>query len=186
MTKKILAFAASNSRQSINKKLVTYAANQVSDAKVTLLDLNDFEMPIYSIDREKESGIHELAHKFKALIKETDGVIISFAEHNGAYSAAFKNIFDWISRLGKDVWESKPMLLMATSPGGRGGKTVLEIALNRFQLANKNTIASFSLPFFKENFAGENGITDELFLQEFKIKLATFEEAIVPFENVEG
>ncbi|WP_020526468.1 NADPH-dependent FMN reductase [Flexithrix dorotheae] len=184
MTKKILAFAASNSKQSINQKLVAFTANQVDEAEITFLDLNDYEMPIYSIDREKESGIPELAQKFKALIKASDGIIISFAEHNGVYSAAFKNIFDWISRLGKDVWESKPMLLMATSPGGRGGKTVLDIALNRFQLANKNTIATFSLPFFNDNFSEENGITDEPLLEEFKLKLGTFENAVLPLEKV--
>jgi NAD(P)H-dependent FMN reductase len=27
--------------------------------------------------------------------------------------AAFKNIFDWMSRIDKNVWQNKPMLLMA-------------------------------------------------------------------------
>ncbi|MEO0877483.1 MAG: NAD(P)H-dependent oxidoreductase, partial [Bacteroidota bacterium] len=65
MKKKILAFGASNSRNSINKQLASYAAGQLTDATITLLDLNDFEMPIYSIDREKESGIPQLAEQFK-------------------------------------------------------------------------------------------------------------------------
>ena len=93
--KKILAFGASNSRNSINKQLVTYAAGQLTDVEVLLLDLNDFEMPIYSIDREKESGIPELAQQFKQHILDADGILISFAEHNGAYTAAFKNVMDW-------------------------------------------------------------------------------------------
>lgn len=58
----ILAFAASSSRKSINKQLVTYAASIlkseiISGAEVEIIDLNDFEMPIYSIDREEENGI---------------------------------------------------------------------------------------------------------------------------------
>ncbi|HHG85108.1 MAG TPA: NADPH-dependent FMN reductase, partial [Bacteroidetes bacterium] len=71
MNKKILAFGGSNSRNSINKRLANYAAHQIPEADVTLLDLNDFEMPIYSIDREKEGGIPALALQFKAHIKET-------------------------------------------------------------------------------------------------------------------
>ena len=100
---KILAFGASNSKTSINKQFATYASNQIEKAEVILLDLNDFEMPIYSIDKEKENGIPDLAKEFKQYIKDCDGIIISFAEHNGAYTAAFKNIFDWISRIEKVI-----------------------------------------------------------------------------------
>lgn len=66
MSNKILAFGASNSINSLNKKLAVYAANQIEEAEITILDLNDFEMPIYNIDREKESGIPDLAAQFKS------------------------------------------------------------------------------------------------------------------------
>ncbi len=178
MSKKIVAFGASSSKKSINKQLATYAANQIAGTTATVLDLNDYEMPIYSIDKENESGIPDLAHQFKAQLKAADGIIISFAEHNGAYSAAFKNIFDWISRIDKDTWESKPMLLLATSPGGRGGKTVLDIAVNKFKFMNQSTIASFSLPSFQQNFSAEKGITDTALQAAFKEQLVIFEAAI--------
>ncbi|MFT6901054.1 MAG: chromate reductase [Colwellia sp.] len=51
---KIIAFAASSSRQSINKQLVSYAASLVENAQVEVLDINDYEMPLYSADREAE------------------------------------------------------------------------------------------------------------------------------------
>ncbi len=47
---KVLAFGASNSRESINSTLAAYAAGLVNDATVELLDIHDYEMPIYSID----------------------------------------------------------------------------------------------------------------------------------------
>ncbi len=47
---KILAFAASSSSASINKKLATYAANLVAQAEVEVLDINNYEMPIFSED----------------------------------------------------------------------------------------------------------------------------------------
>lgn len=178
MAKKIVAFGASSSIHSINKKLATFAANQVKDAEITILDLNDYEMPIYSIDKEKASGIPQLAQDFKAEIKSADGLIISFAEHNGAYSAAFKNIMDWISRLEGSTWEDKPMYLLATSPGGRGGKSVLDIAVNRFGYTNKNINVHFSLPLFSTNFSEEKGITNENLLAAFKKELVVFEAAL--------
>lgn len=178
MNKKIVAFGASNSSQSINKKLANFAAHEVKNAEVNLLDLNDFEMPIYSIDREKTTGIPALAHEFKQHIIDADGIVISFAEHNGAYSTAFKNIFDWISRIDKNVWTNKPMFLLATSPGERGGRTVLEIAVNKFRFMNKNTITHFSLPSFRVNFSEENGIENPELKQAFEEQLKVFTEAL--------
>ncbi len=178
MKNKIIAFGASNSKKSINKKLASFAASKIENAEVQLLDLNDFEMPIYSIDREEASGIPDLAKTFKAHIKNADSIIISFAEHNGSYSTAFKNILDWTSRLEGSVWENKPMLLLATSPGGRGAKTVLDLATNSFKHMNKNTITSFSLPSFNQNFSDETGITDETLLETFNQQLKTFTETL--------
>jgi chromate reductase, NAD(P)H dehydrogenase (quinone) len=154
----ILAFAASNSKKSINKKLVTYTANLVKKANVEILDLNDYEMPIYSVDKEAESGIPQLATDFYQKLGNADFIMISFAEYNGSYTAAFKNIFDWTSRINNKTFQNKPMLLLSTSPGPRGGATVLEIAKNRFSFQGGNIVGSFSLPSFNDNFDNENGI----------------------------
>jgi chromate reductase len=176
--KNIIAFGASSSRQSINKKLAKYTADQIKNTSLDLLDLNDYEMPIYSIDKENETGIPQLALDFKGKIRQADGIIISFAEHNGAYSAAFKNIYDWVSRIEADVWLKKPMFIMATSPGGRGGQGVLEMAYARFSRANENLIESFSLPFFDKNFDENEGITDEEINSEYRKTLITFERKL--------
>ena len=176
--KKILAFGASTSRRSINKKFATWAVAQISEATSTLIDLNDFEMPIFSVDREQENGIPEPAQRFKALVESHDGILISFAEHNGAYSAAFKNIFDWVSRMEGKTWADKSMFLMATSPGRRGGASVLELAVKRFPFNGGKVVASFSLPSFKDNFSEEEGILDAALLEGFKEQLAAFEKEV--------
>jgi chromate reductase len=49
------------------------------------------------------------------------------------------------------------MLLMATSPGGRGGASVLEIAKNAFPRYGGDIKATFSLPSFNDNFDVEKG-----------------------------
>lgn len=158
MKKKLLAFGASNSSTSINKQLAKYAAGLFKNAQVDLLDLNDYEMPIYSYDREKKDGFPQLANDFYKKIGEADFILISFAEHNGAYSTAFKNIFDWMSRINGKTFQEKPMLLLATSPGARGGASVLEIASNRFPRQAGIVKGTFSLPSFNENFDTEKRI----------------------------
>ena len=172
--KQIVAFGASSSKKSINKDLATYVASIIEDANPVILDLNDFEMPIYSIDYENDNGIPEKAYKFKEILKSADGIIISFAEHNSVYTAAFKNIFDWISRIEKVVWFNKPMFLLSTSDGDRGAKTVLQIAYNRMSFGNPHKIPTFSLPNFKKNFDKNNGILDIDLNDEFQNALKVF------------
>jgi chromate reductase len=157
MRKKVIAFAASSSSRSINKQLVSYAAALLVDAEVEILDLNDFELPLFSADREDQLGQPDLAHTFLQKIDSSDGIIISFAEHNGCYSAAYKNIYDWASRIKPRVYQDKPMVLLATSPGGRGGKSVLELALSQIPRFGGQIKASLSVPTFAENFDSDSG-----------------------------
>lgn len=159
--KKIIAFAGSSSKTSINKQLVTYAANQFENASVEVLDLNDYEMPVFSVDKEKVNGIHQLATDFYAKIGSADLIVVSFAEHNGNFSAAFKNVLDWTSRINAKTFQEKEMLLLATSPGARGGSSVLDIATKRFPFQGGIVKGSFSLPSFNDNFDAEKGITNE-------------------------
>ena len=160
--KKIIALAGSNSKESINKQLAHYSASKVSGVEVNYLDLNDFSMPIYGIDLENESGMPEKAIELTKLIKEADGVILSLAEHNGSYSAVFKNAFDWMSRIEKKVFEGTSMLLLSTSPGGRGGQSVMETALNIFPRQGAIIVEHFSLPSFYDNFKDNELVNEEL------------------------
>ncbi|RAJ16280.1 NADPH-dependent FMN reductase [Olleya aquimaris] len=150
--KKIIAFGASNSSSSINKQLATYASTLVENVETEVLDLNNFDVPTYSIDIEKQSGIPDNAQHFFDKIGASDGVIISLAEHNGAYTAAFKSLFDWMSRIDVKLFQEKPMLLMSTAPGPRGGLSVFEMAEGRFHRHDATIVAKFRLPSFNDNF----------------------------------
>lgn len=149
---KIIAFGASNSKNSINKKLATYVSHLFENAEVEVLDLNDFAIPLFSVDLEKEIGQPQQAQAFLDKIASADLLVVSMAENNSNYTAAFKSLFDWASRINGKVFQQKPMLLMATSPGGRGGANVLEIAKNAFPRYGADIKATFSLPLFEENF----------------------------------
>lgn len=160
--KKIIAIGGSNSKDSINKKLAVYTANQIKDSEIIVADLNEFELPLYGVDLEKEKGIPENAIRLNGFLEEVDGIVISMAEHNGSFTAAFKNAIDWLSRINQKVWKDKPMLLMATSPGARGGATVLGTAKASFPFLGGNVIADFSLPSFYDNFSEVGLKNDEL------------------------
>ena len=157
MSSKVTCFAASSSRNSINKQLVTYAAGLVEDADVEVLDINDFELPLFSVDREAELGQPQLAQDFLDKIQGSDALIIAFAEHNGCYSAAYKNLYDWASRIEAKVYKDKRIVLLATSPGGRGGQSVLDLALAQIPRFGGDIRGCVSMPMFYDNFDSERG-----------------------------
>ena len=168
---KITTFGASSSKKSINKTFAHYTAQQFQDATIDFLDLNDYSLPLFSVDLENEMGIPQNAKDFYLKILNSDLLVISMAEHNGSYSAVFKNLLDWISRYEGKVFANKKMFLLATSPGGRGGESVLEAALARFPRHAAQIIEHFSLPNFETNFDLENGILDETLRSSYLSKI---------------
>jgi len=175
--KKVIALGGSNSKNSINKILAIHTANELKDTEVVVVDLNDYELPLYGIDLETVNGIPQAAHELLKAIKDADGIVLSLAEHNGAYSTAFKNVFDWMSRIDGKLWSDKPMLLMATSPGARGGVTVLDIAKDRFPYMGGNIVADLSLPSFFDNFK-EGVIADEKLKDQLKVAIDKLQKAL--------
>jgi NAD(P)H-dependent FMN reductase len=153
---KILAFAASNSSKSINRQLIRYATSMLNSAEVEIIDIHDYEMPLFSEDREAELGHPQQAHDFRRKIGDCDAVVISFAEHNGSYTAAWKNLFDWASRIDRDVFQGKKMVYLATSPGPGGGANVLAQATASAPHFAGDVTASLSVPDFYDNFDSDN------------------------------
>lgn len=154
----IIAFGASTSSKSINKKLAHYAGSLCANASVEVLDLNDYELPLFSQDIEEQIGQPENAKAFLAKIAAADALIVSLAEHNGTYTAAWKNLFDWCSRIEQKVFQNKAVLLLSTSPGGRGGATVMEQALNSWPRFGAEVKAHLSVPSFFDNFDPDAGV----------------------------
>ena len=171
---KILAFAGSNSKKSINRQLANFSANLFNNAQIDQLDLNDYEMPLYSVDKEAEIGPQKKATAFIDRISKCDLIVLSLAEHNGSYSVFFKNILDWCSRQNPTLFQKKKMLLLATSPGARGGQSVLDAAKSRFPFLGAEIVGTYSLPEFGKNFDSSKGITNIEQLNHLKelIKLA--------------
>lgn len=162
---KILAFAASNSKKSINKQLLSHAVSFL-DAEVELIDINDFDLPIYSEDIEAERGIPQAARDFLDKIADASALLISYAEHNGGYAVAYKNLFDWASRENRHVYQGRPVVMLATSPGAAGGSSVLSTAVNSAHFFHGEVVGSLSVPKLHENFDIEKGYLREATLRD--------------------
>jgi NAD(P)H-dependent FMN reductase len=154
---KVIAFGASTSSTSINKALATYSANLIEGADVEVLDLTQFDVPLFSEDKEKEIGQAEGAKAFLDAIATADALVISFAEHNGHHPAAYKNLFDWATRIEREVFKGIPAVYLATSPGPGGAANVLAAATNSAPYFGGNVKASVSVPSFYDNFDLESG-----------------------------
>ncbi|MEM7662758.1 MAG: NAD(P)H-dependent oxidoreductase [Pseudomonadota bacterium] len=182
---RILGLPATNSATSINAALTRHAMSVIQadlgeTAAYPILRLDDFEMPIYRSDREEAHGVPDLAQRFLDEIGSSDGIIISFAEHNGNYTSAFKNVFDWASRIDQKVYQGKPLLLMSTSPGKRGGAGVLEIAAKGAPFFGGDVCGIFSLPSFGETFDQDKGcIRDRVKSEELSSLLTSFAKRVV-------
>jgi NAD(P)H-dependent FMN reductase len=162
----ILAIPATNSRNGINRQLLASAARVlenglVAGAEVELVDLNDYEMPIYSPEREQDGGVPEQAQRLFEQIGDADAVIISFAEHNGSYTAAWKNVYDWMSRIDSAVYQGKRVVMLAATPGPRGGAGVLGSATVSAPFFGAELVGSLGVPSFGANFDAATGeLTD--------------------------
>ena len=169
---KILAFSTSGSSTSINKQLLMSVLDHFNSGDIELVDLNDYEMTIYNSDKEIKDGIPAKAFEFQNKIDEADLIIMAMAEHNGAYTVLFKNIFDWMTRIPeRQTFPNKKMFLMSTSPGPMGGKISLDIAAKRFPYHGANVLATFSLPSFYQNFKDGEGIINLELREELHKKI---------------
>jgi len=166
---KLLAIGGSNSKNSINKAFAYFTAHLFERASITKLDISQLDIPMFSIDKETDLGIPKAVIEFANQIDETDLIVLSLAENNGSFNVGLKNLLDWTSRIKeRKTFNGKPMLLMATSPGPRGGASVLESAKMLFPYSGAKVIATFSLPDFYKNFEPHQGLTNEQLLEDLK------------------
>lgn len=127
-TPKILAFSGSTRKESFNTKLLHHVAGLARDAgaDVTVIDLADYELPLYNGDLEDAQGLPENAKKLKDLFKSHHALLIACPEYNSSITPLLKNTIDWVSRPMEGEQNLEPFTgricaLVSASPGGLGG-----------------------------------------------------------------
>lgn len=129
---RILAFAGSAREGSLNRQLlaVVAAGAEAAGARVTRVELRDFPLPLYDGDLEAREGLPEHAVALRALMGESDGLLLVSPEYNGSLPPLLKNTLDWCSRgpgAKPDLspYRGKVVALAAASPGALGGLRAL-------------------------------------------------------------
>ena len=128
---KLLVFAGSTRQQSFNRRLARVAANlgQEMGAEVTLLELGEFDIPMYNADLEAQGTPTDVL-RLKAIMDAHPAWIIASPEYNGSYTALLKNTIDWASSpvAGHPVWSNadrplagKVVGILSASNGRLGG-----------------------------------------------------------------
>ncbi|MCG8574848.1 MAG: NAD(P)H-dependent oxidoreductase [Flavobacteriales bacterium] len=162
--KKIIAFSGSNSSQSINQQLVNATAQMIDGVEV--IDLRDYDAPIYGIDLETESGIPANITKLIEKLAEADAYIVSTPEHNSLIPAFLKNILDWMSRTGAKPFGEKPLAVLSTSPGGGGAAKAAAVLEKVLPYLGADVKGVFNLPAFGSSFDAENTQISDLAKKE--------------------
>lgn len=124
----ILIFAGSTRKEALSKRLARAAGLVVEDhgAEAKVIDLKDFDAPVYNGDYEDEHGVPETMKRLNALIHAHDGLIIVTPEYNGFFTPLTKNVLDWCSRGGATeerppLPPGKPVAILASAGGPLGG-----------------------------------------------------------------
>jgi NAD(P)H-dependent FMN reductase len=120
---RVLAFAASLRRGSLNRKLIAVAAElaRSAGAEVDLAEFREFELPIYDGDLDASAGLPPGGLELKRRLARADAVLISAPEYNYSIAGPLKNAIDWVSRARPMPWRGKSIYLMSASPSPMGG-----------------------------------------------------------------
>jgi len=131
---RLLAFAASLKRESLNRKLINLAVELAREAQVEvdLADFREFDMPLYDADLQSSAGFPEGARELARRIEAVDGLMIASPEYNYSLPGTLKNAIDWVSRMKPMPLRGKHGVVLAASTslvGGSRGLWALRVPL---------------------------------------------------------
>lgn len=127
---RLLAFSGSARIASLNRKLLAIAVQTTREtgAEVTLIDLNEYALPLYHGDLEDTAGLPKAAQSLIDLILQHDGLLIASPEYNSMITPLLKNTLDWCTRGDDNPFIGKTAGVLSASPGMLGGVRSLQMA----------------------------------------------------------
>lgn len=134
---RLLVIAGSARKGSYNRQLADLAERkaQALGAQTTSVDLAALDLPIFHADWDALHGVPPGALKLRELFASHDGLLLACPEYNALPTPLLINSFDWLSTVpegeghpgGAATTVSKPVGLLAASPGALGGIRALPI-----------------------------------------------------------
>ncbi len=183
---KLLAFAASLRRGSLNRKLIALAAEAArkAGAEVDLADFREFELPIYDGDVDAASGLPPGGAALRQRVEAADALMISAPEYNYSIAGPLKNAIDWVSRARPMPWRGRSVLLMSASPSPMGG--IRGLWQTRIPLEGCGALVfpdMFALPHADKAFDDDGRLRDPALAERLQRDVTGFvrlAEAVVP------
>lgn len=167
---KILAIPGSRRQHSYNKRVLNIAVEgaRAAGGNVKVVDLRDYEMPIYDADVHDNEGFYPAAAAFQDILNEYDGYLIASPEYNGSLPGGFKNAIDWASRASdkyktNEVFKGKTAAIMTAAPGQFGGLRCMGHLRGVLNIMGVHVIPlEIAVPFVGQKFDGDGTeMTDE-------------------------
>jgi chromate reductase len=164
----VLAISGSSAAASINRLLLEHAVSLITGATTEVVSVLDFPAPIYSPEVEN-AGFPKTMTALHEKVIAADALILASPEHNGGSPAMLKNAIDWLSRAAPGQnFLPKPVLLLSTSPGGRGGSGNLDSLATRVPFWGAQVVGKVSVAKFYDVFDADRGLTDPLLAAELQ------------------
>jgi NAD(P)H-dependent FMN reductase len=167
---KILAFAGSSRRESINQRLLLYITNRLRGlgAEVTVVDFREFEIPLFGEDFLTDNGFPADAQRFYGLLKAHPAFLIACPEYNRSITPLLKNVIDWSTIPRPDdrpmaAFEGKVAGLCAASNGKLGGLRGLFHVSDILQSIGTNVLPKqVAVGNFNSAFDDNDGLVDKM------------------------
>jgi len=178
---KILAFSGSSRRESLNRKFLAVAvqAAREAGAEVTLIELNDYELPLYNGDLEDAEGLPANARKLIDLIEAHAGLLIASPEYNSMNTPLLKNTIDWCTRADDNPFTGRIAAVISASPGALGGIRSLKLAQQLLLHLGCHVVpGNAMLPQANKAFGPDGKLTDARALKTVNELAATLVETV--------
>lgn len=174
---RILVFAASLRRDSLNGRLAALAAAVVEEQGriADRASMADFDCPSYDNDVEREDGIPANAQRLRDRLTAADGFIIASPEYNASMPGFLKNTIDWVSRVRPQPFNGRQGMLVSASPsmvGGNRGLWSLRVPLEH--LGGRIYPDMFSLAQAHEAFDSKGRIANATLQERFDTTVRCF------------
>jgi chromate reductase, NAD(P)H dehydrogenase (quinone) len=184
---KVLLFAASLRKGSINKKLLSLIARLTVEQgnKIEVIDFADFNVPFYNGDFENNFGIPDGAKKFIQIFQKVNGLIISSPEYNYSTPGILKNLIDWTSRAKPMPLAKLPVMLTSASPSMVGGSRGLLHTATTLEACGVYVFSKmFSLANAYEAFANDGNFRDTELQQRLIKNISEFVKYAVALDGI--
>jgi NAD(P)H-dependent FMN reductase len=118
---RVLAFAGSLRKGSLNRRLLRYAVEgaEAAGGAVDELPPDALALPLYSGDLERDGRYPPDVEAWRARIAEAEGLLIACPEYNHGMPGVLKNAIDWGSR-PPNVFDRKVAASFGTTVGAYG------------------------------------------------------------------